>query len=229
MTFAEARLTDGTFCLKTPGAGTRGIVVLAPLPGFTPAVRGLLENLASRYDIGIVAPELVSDSEYDIETRMGLVRDLDDDRIFETLRLAAAATDAERVDLMGFCTGGMYALKASSLNPFTKIVAFYGMVTVPPYWQGAGQREPLDYLASADPGRVFVVQGGQDEFVPDADLAELRQAPVELAFYAKAEHAFAHDATRGSYRRDDADDAWRRVLRFLDLASGAAQSPVAHL
>lgn len=217
MTLIEGRWTDGSLYLHTTGVGDRGLVVLAPLPGFTPAVRGLMDNLADRHNLSIVAPEIVSDSEASTDERMKLVRDLDDDTIFSSLRLAAAATGAERVDLMGFCTGGMYALKASSLSQFTKIVAFYGMVSVPDYWQGDGQREPLDYLTTTAPGRVFVVQGGQDDFVPEGDLVKLRQAPVELAFYAEAEHAFAHDAARDSYRQADAQDAWSRVLRFLDL------------
>ena len=59
----------------------------------------------------------------------------------------ADATGCERVGLIGFCMGGMYALKAAGLGRFARVVSFYGMIRVPRRWTSEGQGQPLKYLA----------------------------------------------------------------------------------
>ena len=61
--------------------------------------------------------------------------------------------------------------------------------------------------------------GGLDKWTPEEDLEFLRGQPeVEIALYPDADHAFAHDPARPTYRKDDAEDAWARAVAFL--ASG---------
>ena len=50
------------------------------------------------------------------------------------------------VAILGFCMGGMYALKAAGADRFDRAVACYGMVRVPDAWQGEHLGEPLDAL-----------------------------------------------------------------------------------
>lgn len=216
MTVTRTSLGDGTPVLEArPSDSTRGLVLLHPLPGLTPAIEALTDRLATEHRLCVIAPEFISASVSDPDVRMGLVKHLADDRIFELIRTAAALTGQDEVDLIGFCTGGMYAYKASSLGIFDRLIAFYGMIRVPDYWQSASQGEPLKYLAQADTSRVMAVQGGDDQFVSEQDVRDATAAGVSVAYYPEAGHAFAHDPSQDSYRPADAEDAWRRSLSFL--------------
>ena len=117
---------------------------------------------------------------------------------------------------MGFCMGGMYALKAAGTGRFDRAVSFYGMIRVPEQFRGPGHGEPLTWLDR--PGRcpVLAVIGGRDPWTPPADVEALRSRPdVEVVVYPEADHGFVHDPARPTHRPDDAADAWRRVAAFL--------------
>ena len=46
--------------------------------------------------------------------------------------------DVSEVSVLGFCMGGMYALKAAATDRFDRAVSFYGMVRVPERLEGPG-------------------------------------------------------------------------------------------
>ena len=75
---------------------------------------------------------------------------------------------------MGFCMGGMQALKAAASGRFDEAVAFYGMIRVPRDWVGPPAREPLDAIADVCP--TLVIFGGVDPWTPPADVEALRAA-----------------------------------------------------
>ena len=139
-----------------------------------------------------------------------------DDRLLGDAVAAADATGCEAVGLIGFCMGGMYALKASASGRFDRIAAFYGMIKVPEQWQGPGHREPLDYLVRRGDTQVMEIVGTVDNWTPDDHVAELEAAGVTVVRYEGADHGFVHDPSRPVHRPDDAADAWDRVLAFLD-------------
>src|SRR6266699_3966175 len=91
----------------------------------------------------------------DATVRMAHVKDLDDD--VQLGDLAAAAdflreTDGvERVMIVGFCMGGMYALKAAATGVFARAVVFYGMIRVPEDWKGPRLHDALDTAAQVCP------------------------------------------------------------------------------
>ena len=62
----------------------------------------------------------------------------------------------------------------------------------------------------------MAIIGGNDEWTPPADVAALEAAGVEVVRYEGAEHGFVHDASRPTHRADDAADAWRRTIAFLE-------------
>ncbi|MGZ8752012.1 MAG: dienelactone hydrolase family protein, partial [Acidimicrobiia bacterium] len=126
--------------------------------------------------------------------------------------------DVAEVSVLGFCIGGMYALKASATDRFDRAISFYGMVRVPGNWQGPGQRDPLDTAAEACPTLALFAE--TDAFVPLPDVEALREVwaerpDCEIVVYPGAEHGFVHDPDRPTHRADDAADAWSRTLAFL--------------
>ncbi len=46
------------------------------------------------------------------------------------------------IGLLGFCMGGMYAMKSLALGRFDSAVAFYGMVRVPEHWRAPANATP---------------------------------------------------------------------------------------
>ena len=74
-------------------------------------------------------------------------RRCDDDDRSADLVAAADALDVEPVGVLGFCMGGMFALKAAGAGRFDRAVAFYGMIRMPEHWRSdADTATPLDAL-----------------------------------------------------------------------------------
>ena len=98
------------------------------------------------------------------------MKTLDDDRVLGDLVAAGNATECANVGLIGFCMGGMYALKAAGLSHFHRVVAFYGMIRVPEAWKGFGTAEPLDKLANPLSTPTLAIIGEQDPYTPPEDV-----------------------------------------------------------
>ena len=143
------------------------------------------------------------------------VASISDDRILGDLVAAADATGCARVGVIGFCMGGMYALKAAGTGRFDRAVAFYGMIRVPQAFRGPGHGEPLDAVSRAEACPVLAIIGGQDHWTPEDDVDALRAAGAEVVVYPEADHGFVHDDSRATHRAADAADAWRRAIQFL--------------
>jgi dienelactone hydrolase len=117
--------------------------------------------------------------------------------------------------VIGFCMGGMYALKAAGTGRFDRAVSFYGMIRIPERFRGPGQGEPLAALAAEEAAPVLAIIGGVDPWTPPEDVAALEAGGATVVRYAEGDHGFVHDAARPAHRPDDAADAWRRVVEFL--------------
>jgi carboxymethylenebutenolidase len=209
------------------GMPVAGVVVHPDILGIRPLFDDLARRLAT-HGFAVCAPEpfwavdAASRAELDAPTRLGLVADLGDARQLGVLEAAAdhlvVADDVQRVAIIGFCMGGMYALKAAGSGRFDRAVSCYGMVRVPEGWRGDDLAEPLDALADACP--VLAVFGGVDPWTPSADVEALRGALAavpgsEVVVYPEADHGFVHDPDRPAHRAEDAADVWSRVLAFL--------------
>src|SRR5205085_224810 len=99
-------------------APAMGLVVAPDIFGLRPLFDDLCRRLADEQGVTVCAPEPFpgQDLPLDVEPRFAAVTKLRDDDVLGDLSHAADATGAERVGLIGFCMGGMYALKAAGLG-----------------------------------------------------------------------------------------------------------------
>ena len=189
---------------------------MAPdIGGLRPLFDDMCQQLADDHGWVVCAPEPFPGREtMDLEQRLGAVGTLRDEEVLGDLAAAADATGVEPVGLIGFCMGGMYALKAAGTGRFDRVAAFYGMIRIPEQWRSDTQAEPLDLLGE-EGSRVLAIIGTDDVWTPADDVDALEEAGAEVVRYAGAEHGFIHDPSRPGHRADYAADAWRRVVTWL--------------
>lgn len=202
------------------GEPVRGLVLAPDIMGLRPLFDDLCARLAAEHGWAVCAPEPFPGREsMALQDRMGAVGGLRDDEQVGALTEAAdhlRGLGVEPVAVLGFCMGGMYALKASCSGPFDKAVAFYGMIRVPAQWQSDTQGPPLDCVSQPDAAEVLAIVGTADPYTPPEDVDALEALPnATVVRYEGAEHGFVHDPSRPAHRADDAADAWRRVADFL--------------
>ena len=196
---------------------SRGLVIIPDIMGVRPLFEDLCARLAEEHDWAVTAIEPFPGREdMPLDDRLAKgVASLDDDRLLADGVAAADSLGVEPVAVLGFCMGGMYALKAAGANRFDKAVSFYGMIRVPEQFRGPRHREPLEYLSEPGAAQVLAIIGGQDHWTPPEDVDALRATGAEVVVYPDADHGFVHDPERPAHRPDDAADAWSRVARFL--------------
>jgi carboxymethylenebutenolidase len=202
---------------RPEGAPTRGLVVLPDIGGLRPLFDDIVARLARDQGWVVCAVELWPGRD-DLPTladRLSAGGSLDDGRVLDDAVAAADATGVEPVGVLGFCMGGMYALKAAGSGRFSRAVSFYGMGRVPDMWASPTQGEPLEALAKPGACPVLEIAGTADQWVPAADLEALEAVGVEVVRYEGADHGFVHDPDRPAHRADDAADAWRRAVAHL--------------
>jgi carboxymethylenebutenolidase len=211
-----------------PGGASTGVVLHPDIMGIRPLFDDLCRRLAM-HGYAVVSPEPFVRAPDDVraaeepQARMGYVAQLDDDLQVADLVASADWLDehdgVERVHIMGFCLGGMQTFKAAATGRFDRAVAFYGMIRLPEDWRGPRVHEPLDTIADVCP--TLAIFGSEDAMTPEADIDALREAwrdrdDCEIVVYEDAEHGFVHAPERPAHRADDAADAWRRTLAWLD-------------
>jgi len=212
---------------RPEGMPLAGIALHTDIMGIRPLFDDLCRRLAT-HGFAVCAPEPFTRAapdvraSTDVPARMAAVGAMDDDLQLGDLDAAAdylvVHDDVSRVAVLGFCMGGMQALKAAAGDRFDRAVSFYGMIRPPEPMQGPRMRLPLDAAATVVP--TLVILGGVDALVPPADVDALRAAwadrpDCEIVVYPEADHAFVHDPARPVHRPDDAADAWARAIAFL--------------
>jgi carboxymethylenebutenolidase len=135
--------------------------------------------------------------------------------------------DTGKVGITGFCWGGRVTWLYSAHNPAVKAgVAWYGRLV------GASTdltpKHPVD-IAPILHGKVLGLYGGQDTGIP-LDTVERMKAALavgspaakasQFVVYPDAPHAF-HADYRPSYRKEPAEDGWKRALAWFK-ANGVA-------
>src|SRR4051812_1964657 len=178
--------------LVIPEQPRRGLVLAPDIMGLRPLFDDLCARLAAEQGWAVCAPEpFPGKPEVGIDERLELVRTLrDDEQVGDLVAAAQVLREQAGVDdvaVLGFCMGGMYALKAADSRAFDKVVAFYGMIRVPERFQGKGHREPLLAVTAPDAAPVLAIVGGHDDFTPAADIDELEAAGAEVHRYPEGE------------------------------------------
>lgn len=127
---------------------------------------------------------------------------------------------ADRLGVTGFCGGGALALHTAAEYPgVTAAVPWYGHVKRT-YPDAPGV--DAFSLVSRIKAPVLGLYGEADTGIAPEDVkrfeAELRKTnpSVEFILYPGAPHAFFSDDRPQVYKKDAAEDAWKRCLAFFD-------------
>ena len=126
--------------------------------------------------------------------------------------------DAKKLAVTGFCWGGRIVWLYAAHNPNLKAgVAWYGRV------EGAGTelqpKNPIDLVKDVK-APVLGLYGGADAGIPNDGVERMRAAlkdagkPSEIQAYPDKPHGF-HADYRPSYRKDAAEDGWKRLLEWF--------------
>ena len=128
--------------------------------------------------------------------------------------------DAKKVGITGFCWGGRITWLYAAHAPVKAGVAWYGRLV--------GQDTPLQpqqplALAAQMKAPVLGLYGGKDESIPVASIEQMKAAlakagapasEAQFVVYPDAPHAF-HADYRASYRKEAAEDGWKRALAWF--------------
>jgi len=129
--------------------------------------------------------------------------------------------DTARLGITGFCWGGRQTWLYDAHNPAVKAaVAWYGRLVG--NTSALQPRQPIELVGTLH-GPVLGLYGGDDSGIPQDTVEQMKKALAggsaaarksEFVVYAGAPHAFNADY-RPSYRKDAADDGWKRCLAWL--------------
>jgi carboxymethylenebutenolidase len=118
---------------------------------------------------------------------------------------------------VGFCFGGRNSFnQATQGHGLAGVIGFYGRVAE----RGPSDTDAPVLLARSYACPVLGLFGGTDQGISKEDVEAFRQAldaagvPNEIVVYEGAPHSF-FDRTYDQFR-DACDDAWRRVLGFIE-------------
>ena len=145
-----------------------------------------------------------------------LMRGMPEDRAMNDLKAAyrylaeRKDVDAKKIAVIGWCMGGGYALNLAIAEP--KLVAAvinYGHLVT----------DPLT-IKSIHPA-ILGNFGGLDRGIPPSDVRAFGDAlkkagkSADLKVYDDAGHAFMNPNNKDGYKKEDAEDAWKRIDAFL--------------
>jgi carboxymethylenebutenolidase len=126
--------------------------------------------------------------------------------------------DVSKLGVTGFCWGGRTTLMYAAHSPAVKAaVAWYGPVARA-YYQG--DKTALD-VAGQIKAPVLGLYGGADQGIPGDTIEKMRAAlkaagntRSDFVVYPDMPHAF-HADYRPSFRKEAAEDGWRRMLAWF--------------
>jgi carboxymethylenebutenolidase len=131
---------------------------------------------------------------------------------------ASNKADIAKLGITGFCWGGRIVWLYGAHNPNLKAgVAWYGRLV--------GQadelhpKHPVD-VATSIKAPILGLYGAADNGIPVATVETMRTAmkdagkTAEIIVYPDTPHAFFADY-RPSYRKDQAEDGWKRMLEWF--------------
>jgi carboxymethylenebutenolidase len=130
--------------------------------------------------------------------------------------------DVQRLGITGFCWGGRITWLYAAHNPRVKAgAAWYGRLMPAPNTPASPLQptNPIDVAATLTVP-LLGLYGGKDEGIPLATVEQMRarlaegKSGSEIIVYPDAPHAFYADY-RPSYRKEAAEDGWKRLLAWF--------------
>ncbi|HYC35624.1 MAG TPA: dienelactone hydrolase family protein [Usitatibacter sp.] len=126
--------------------------------------------------------------------------------------------DANKLAITGFCWGGRIVWLYAAHNPRLKAgVAWYGRVEGNP--TELQPKNPINVVADIN-APVLGLYGGADAGIPNDGVDRMRAAlksagkKSEIHTYPEMPHGF-HADYRPSYRKEAAEDGWKRALAWF--------------
>lgn len=126
--------------------------------------------------------------------------------------------DTAKLAITGFCWGGRVVWLYSAHNPGLKAgVAWYGRLLGQP--DPLHPKNPIDLVKDLK-APVLGLYGGADNGIPNDTVEKMKIAlkeagkPGEIVLYPDTPHGF-HADYRPTYRKDQAEDGWKRLLKWF--------------
>lgn len=126
--------------------------------------------------------------------------------------------DTKRLGITGFCWGGRITWLYAAHNANVKAgVAWYGRLVGDK--TKMTPQHPLDVVEKIN-APVLGLYGGADASIPNDTVERMREAlkarnkPSDIVLYPDTPHAF-HADYRPSYRKEQADDGWKRAVAWF--------------
>lgn len=194
-----------------------GVILVQEYWGINEHIRDLAGRFAKEGYL-CVAPDLYRGRiAADKDEASALMQALRVEDGMETIRKARdAASETYKVNqfaIIGFCMGGIFALRAACEMPELKAAA--------PFYGDFPEEEVLKKLTVP----TLFIAGERDAWINPQKVNSLKEVakkydlPVEVVSY-DADHAFFNDTRPQVYDAEAAQDAWRRVLEHFSKHLG---------
>ena len=193
-----------------------GVIVFHEWWGLNDNIRHMADQLAAQ-GYAVLAADMYEGKSADtpeaakplMEAALAKPKQLDRniDAAYDYLKDSAKAS---KIATLGWCFGGSMSFEAAQelSGKLAATVIYYGFVNDKP--QGLAKMK----------APVLALFGGKDGGIPAATVEaftkglEAQGARPIVKVYPEAGHAFANPSGQ-AYRKDDAEDAWKRTLDFL--------------
>jgi carboxymethylenebutenolidase len=126
--------------------------------------------------------------------------------------------DVAKLGITGFCWGGRIVWLYAAHNPDVKAgVAWYGRLITQK--DELHPKNPIDVVGDLK-APVLGLYGGADNGIPNDTVETMKKSlkdagkPCEIVLYPDTPHGFYADY-RPTYRKDKADDGWKRLLDWF--------------
>ena len=158
---------------------------------------------------------------------MPIVAKVPDAQVLSDLDAAVAwakknGGNTAKLGITGFCWGGRIVWLYAAHNPNLKAgVAWYGRLAPPPPDRVSPlqPKHPLELVKDLK-APVLGLYGGADQGIPNNTVEQMQAAlkdakkPSEIILYPDTPHGF-HADYRPTYRKDKAEDGWKKLLAWF--------------
>ena len=192
------------------------IILIHEWWGLNDQIKGLAEEFAAKGYV-VFAVDLYRGKATDEPMEAHeLMRGLPDDRALQDLETSVAylshhpQVDAKKIGVIGWSMGGGFALKLALADEHIRAIALY-------YGKLVTDEKELSKLRAP----LIGFFGVEDRGIPPADVNEFEFRLMQLGkrvsihIYPHAGHAFANPDNKEGYRREAAEDAWRKTFEFF--------------